>query len=89
MPFPKCVGWNSIFKIYRFSKSAVFQNLPAKNVPSSCERRPIRRIFHRVQNVPASCERRLITSTRQSRGLYYEEREESEPPPKSPLGSAT
>ena len=32
MPFPKSVGWSSIFKLYRF------QNLPAKNVPFSCER---------------------------------------------------
>ena len=32
MPFPKCAGQSSVFKIYRF------QNLPAKNVPFSCER---------------------------------------------------
>ena len=32
MLFPKCTGYSSVFKIYRF------QNLPAKNVPFSCER---------------------------------------------------
>ena len=33
MSFPKCAGYSSIFKIYRF------QNLPAKIVPFSCERK--------------------------------------------------
>ena len=32
MLFPKCTGYSSASKIYRF------QNLPAKNVPFSCER---------------------------------------------------
>ena len=32
MPFPKYAGLSSSFKIYRF------RNLPAKNVPFSCER---------------------------------------------------
>ena len=36
-----------------------FQNLPAKNVPFSCEQEPIRHIFHRFQNLPASYERSL------------------------------
>ena len=31
MPFSKCAAYSSVFKIYRF------QNLPAKNVPFSCE----------------------------------------------------
>ena len=51
MLFQIYAGYGSVFKIYRF------QNLPAKNVPFSCE---IRRIFYRFQNVPASCERSLI-----------------------------
>ena len=53
MPFQKCVGWSSVFKIYRF------QNLPAKNVPFSCEREAYPSNFHRFQNVPASYERSL------------------------------
>ena len=31
MLFPKCADYSSVFKIYRF------QNLPAKNMPFSCE----------------------------------------------------
>ena len=33
MPFSKCSGKSFVFKIYRF------QNLPAKHVPFSCERK--------------------------------------------------
>ena len=43
----------SVFKIYRF------RNLPAKNVPFSCEQEAYPTHFHRFQNVPASCERSL------------------------------
>ena len=32
IPFPKCAGKDSVFQIYRF------KNLPAKDVPFSCER---------------------------------------------------
>ena len=49
MPFPKCAPF---FKINRF------QNLPAKNVPCSCERKAYpSNISPFFQNVPASCER--------------------------------
>ena len=53
MPFPKCAGYSSIFKIYRF------HSLPAKMCRFRVNGRPIRRIFHRFQNVPASRERSL------------------------------
>ena len=53
MPFSKRAGKSSVFKIYRF------QNLPAKNVPFSCEREAYPSHFHRFQNVPASCEQSL------------------------------
>ena len=46
----------SVFKIYRF------RNLPAKNVPFSCEREAYPSHFHRFQNLPASCERSLSWS---------------------------
>ena len=48
MPFPKCAGESSVFKIYRF------QNLPAKNVPFSREREAYPSHFSPFQNLPAS-----------------------------------
>ena len=53
MLFQIYAGYGSVFKIYRF------QNLPAKNVPFSCEREAYPSNFHHFQNVPASCERSL------------------------------
>ena len=50
MLFPKCTGYSSVFKIYRF------QNLPAKMCRFRVNGRPIDHILHRFQNVPASCE---------------------------------
>ena len=47
-----------------FSKSIAFQNLPAKNLPFSCEHTPIRHIFHRFQDVPGSCERSLSCTSK-------------------------
>ena len=50
MPLSKCAGWSSVFKIYHF------QNLPAKDVTFSRERRPIGDIFQRFRNVSESYE---------------------------------
>ena len=63
MMFPKCTGYSSVFKIYRF------QNVPAKNVPFSCEREAYRSHFSPFQNVPASCERCLRSEVSNSRRL--------------------
>ena len=60
MLFPKCTGYSSVFKIYRF------QNLTQKMCRFRVNGRPIRHISNRFQNVPASCERSLSLETQKS-----------------------
>ena len=62
MPFPKCAGESSVFKIYHF------QNLQAKNVPFSCDRSlnlryPIKSTTQAMHNLIILITRRDPSST--------------------------
>ena len=54
IPFPKCAGKSSVFKIYRFQK--IYRQ---KVCRFRVNGRPISHTFHRFQNVPAQCKRDL------------------------------
>ena len=56
--FTRCSFPNVLIR-FSLSKSTVFKICRQKMCRFRVKRRPLRRIFHRVQNVPASCERSL------------------------------
>ena len=67
MLFQIYASYGSVFKIYRF------QNLPAKNVPFSCEQEAYPSNFSPFSKCAASCERSLSLSKNyiQTRDLTY------------------